>query len=402
VSETAPGAPVGSSGRSGVSLRARSSRRVPVTHGSAVDRAFAVEESTFSEEPLYRVPFSPVPTGGRTPYRPMARHRPRRGSLAYSPRSRSVRPVPRIRTWAPGAKAPGIEGFAGYKVGMTHAFMVDYRKRSTTAGQEVSVPVTVIEVPPIRVAGARIYARTPYGLRVAGEVWGGESVEELGRLLPEHPASPADKVEAFGKTAGDEVRVMVYTQPQLITGIGSKTPALFEVRISGEKFEERRAYAVGALGKEIPAEELAKEGEFVDVLGVTKGFGFQGHIQRWGVKLQPRKNSKHRRMIGTLGPHNPSFVTYRIPQAGQQGYHRRTQFNMRVLRVVKDPRTDPITPTGGFPHYGEVRTACILLHGSVPGPAKRLLRFRTPIRSRVVAVEKVDIRYLSTRSKQGA
>ncbi|MGP8073261.1 MAG: 50S ribosomal protein L3 [Thermoplasmata archaeon] len=332
----------------------------------------------------------------------MARHRPRRGSLAYSPRKRSIRPVPRIRTWASGPKAPAIEGFAGYKVGMTHAFMVDYRKRSTTAGQEVSVPVTVIEVPPLRIAGARIYAREPYGQRIVGEVWGGAPIEELDRLFPAHPPSPSDQVDTFGKTVGDEVRVLVYTQPQLITGIGSKTPSLFEVRVSGEKFEERRAFALASLGKEIPAEELAKEGEFVDVLGVTKGFGFQGHIQRWGVKLQPRKNSKHRRMIGTLGPHNPSFVTYRIPQAGQQGYHRRTQFNMRVLRVVKDPRTDPITPMGGFPHYGEVRTACILLHGSVPGPAKRLLRFRTPIRSRVVTVEKVDIRYLSTRSKQGS
>ncbi|EQD36850.1 50S ribosomal protein L3P, partial [mine drainage metagenome] len=69
----------------------------------------------------------------------MARHRPRRGSLAYSPRSRSVRPVPRIRTWATTGKVPSLEGFAGFKVGMTHAFMVDYRKRSTTAGQEVSV-----------------------------------------------------------------------------------------------------------------------------------------------------------------------------------------------------------------------------------------------------------------------
>jgi large subunit ribosomal protein L3 len=332
----------------------------------------------------------------------MARHRPRRGSLAYSPRSRAARPVPRVRSWAPGSKTPALEGFAGYKVGMTHAFMVDYRKRSTTAGQEVSVPVTVVEVPPIRVAGARIYAREPYGQRIVGEVWGPSPIEELERLLPAHPASGADRLESFGRTEGDEVRLLVYTQPQLITGIGSKTPSLFEVRVAGEKFEERRAFAVATLGKEIPAEELAKEGEFVDVLGVTKGFGFQGHIQRWGVKLQPRKNSKHRRMIGTLGPHNPSFVSYRIPQAGQQGYHRRTQFNMRVLRVVKDPRSDPITPVGGFPHYGEVRTACILLHGSVPGPAKRLLRFRTPIRSRVVAVEKVDIRYLSTRSKQGA
>jgi len=285
---------------------------------------------------------------------------------------------------------------------MTHAFMVDYRKRSTTAGQEVSVPVTVIEVPPLRVAGARIYAREPYGQRVVNEVWGADPIEELERRMPSHPASNSERLHAFAQAHGDEVRLMVYTQPHLITGVGSKTPTLFEVRVAGEKFDERRAFALAQLGKEVPAEELAKEGEFVDVLGVTKGFGFQGHIQRWGVKLQPRKNSKHRRMIGTLGPHNPSFVTYRIPQAGQQGYHRRTQFNMRVLRVVKDARADPVTPSGGFPHYGEVRTAAILLHGSVPGPAKRLLRFRTPLRSQRVAVEKVDIRYLSTRSKQGA
>jgi large subunit ribosomal protein L3 len=295
-----------------------------------------------------------------------------------------------------------VEGFAGFKVGMTHAFLVDYRKRSTTAGQEVSVPVTVVEVPPLRIAGARVYESLPYGRRIVAEVWGPGGVEELGRRIPSHPESAAPAKESFARASGDEVRLIVHTQPHLVTGVSSKTPTLFEVRVSGEKFDERRSFALAALGKEMSAEELTKEGEFVDVLGVTKGFGFQGHIQRWGVKLQPRKNSKHRRMIGTLGPHNPSFVTYRIPQAGQQGYHRRTQFNLRVLRVVRDPRADPITPSGGFPHYGEVRSACILLHGSVPGPAKRLLRFRAPLRSHVASVEKVDIRYLSTRSKQGA
>ncbi len=330
------------------------------------------------------------------------RHRPRRGSLAYSPRSRSARPVPRIRSWAEGPKQPTVEGFAGFKVGMTHAFIVDYRKRSTTAGQELAVPVTVVEVPPLRVAGARVYTRGPYGRRVVAEVWGSGLSEELTRRLPAHPASPAEALDRFKNAGGDEVRLIVHTQPDLVTGVGSKSPQLFEVRVSGEKAEERRAFALQQLGQELPADQLTKEGEFLDVLGVTKGFGFQGHIQRWGVKLQPRKNSKHRRMIGTLGPHNPSFVSYRIPQAGQQGYHRRTQFNMRVLKVVRDPRTDPITPAGGFPHYGEVRSACIVLHGSLPGPAKRLLRFRTPIRSRVATVEKVDLRYLSTRSKQGA
>ncbi len=285
---------------------------------------------------------------------------------------------------------------------MTHAFIVDYRKRSTTAGQEVAVPVTVVEVPPLRVVGARVYARHPYGSRVVSEVWAGGLSEELLRRIPNHPASPAAALEAFGTTAGDEVRLIAHTQPHLITGIGSKAPTLFEVRVAGEKFDERRAFALQHLGQEIPADRLTKEGEFLDVIGVTKGFGFQGHIQRWGVKLQPRKNSKHRRMIGTLGPHNPSFVSYRIPQAGQQGYHRRTQFNMRVLKIVRDPRVDPITPAGGFPHYGEVQSSCIVLHGSLPGPAKRLLRFRAPMRSHISAVEKVDLRYFSTRSKQGA
>ena len=263
------------------------------------------------------------------------------------------------------------------------------------------MPVTVVEVPPLRVVGARLYDQGPYGLRIANEVWGANGSPELARRIPPHPASSPEELAEFGSTHASEVRVIVHTQPSLVTGVPSKSPNVFEVRVGGEKFEERRAHALQLLGQELRVDELTKEGEFLDVLGVTKGFGFQGHIQRWGVKLQPRKNSKHRRMIGTLGPHNPSFVTYRIPQAGQTGYHRRTQFNMRVLKVVKDPRADPVTPAGGFPHYGEVRSPCIVLHGSLPGPAKRLLRFRAPIRPRVSSVENVDLRYYSLHSKQG-
>ena len=285
---------------------------------------------------------------------------------------------------------------------MTHAFIVDYRKRSTTAGQEVAVPVTVVEVPPIKVLAARLYQSGPYGRCVVAEVWGEGADGHVDGRLPEHPPSPPEARERFLSAEGDEVRVILHTQPHLISGVPSKTPDIFEVRVAGEKLSERRTYAIGLLGKEVPAEQFAKEGEFLDLIGVTKGKGFQGHIKRWGVKLQPHKNSKHRRMIGTLGPHNPSFVTYRIPQAGQTGYHRRTVYNLRVLKVVRDPRSDPVTPLGGFLHYGEVRSACLLFHGSLPGPAKRLLRFRLPIRSQVTAVEKVDLRYLSVHSKQGA
>ncbi len=285
---------------------------------------------------------------------------------------------------------------------MTHAFIVDYRKRSTTAGQEVQVPVTVVEVPPIRVVGIRRYEQTPYGRRITAEVWGDGASDDLWRRLPVHPPSAPSALEQLAAAPGDELRLIAHTQPRLVSSVGEKSPTVFEIPVRGDSIESRLRYAREHLGKEVAVDELAKEGEFVDVIGVTKGFGFQGHIQRWGVKLQPRKNSKHRRMIGTLGPHNPSFVTYRIPQAGQQGFHRRTQFNMRVLKVIKDPRHDPVTPAGGFPGYGEVRTGCLVLHGSLPGPAKRLLRFATPRRSVVASVEKVDLRYLSVASKQGA
>ena len=67
------------------------------------------------------------------------RHRPRRGSLAYSPRKRAKSEVPRIRAW-PEQDEPRILGFAGYKAGMTHVILVDDSPNSPTEGLEISVP----------------------------------------------------------------------------------------------------------------------------------------------------------------------------------------------------------------------------------------------------------------------
>src|SRR5439155_25082110 len=80
-------------------------------------------------------------------------HRPRHGSMGFSPRKRSESPIPHFSSWPDvDGGTPRLQGFAGYKAGMTHAIVVDYRPTSTTSGQEVQVPVTVVEVPPMRVA----------------------------------------------------------------------------------------------------------------------------------------------------------------------------------------------------------------------------------------------------------
>lgn len=329
-------------------------------------------------------------------------HRPRRGSMGFSPRKRSESPVPRFSSWPEHDGAPKVQGFAGYKAGMTHAMVLDYRPTSTTSGQEVQIPVTVVEVPPMKVAAVRVYRRTYEGLKSSAEVWSSKLDKELRRLLPIPKDYDAD--EAWKKVEPaqvDEVRLLTYTQPSLVTGVPKKVPELMENRVGGGTVEERLAYAKSLLGKELTVMDFCREGAMVDVAAITKGKGWQGHHTRWGTRLLSHKNSKHRRNIGSLGNFNPGYVRPTVPQGGQFGYHQRTEYNKRVLKIGE--KGDEITPNGGFLNYGVVRNPYILLHGSIPGPTKRLIRLRDASRGGYVKLEKPpELTYLSKESKQGA
>ena len=328
--------------------------------------------------------------------------RPRHGSMAYWHRKRAASEVPQFASWPDIADGPKLQGFAGYKAGMTHAFVVDYRPTSTTAGQEVQVPVTVIECPPMKVAAIRLYTRTYEGLRSLGEVWADKVDEELGEVLPIPKKGNAEgRWKAVELTRVEEVRALTYTQPTLVTGVPKKVPELMENRIGGGTLDQRIAYAKSILGKEVRITDFAKDGSMVDVAAVTKGKGFQGATKRFGIKLLSHKNSKHRRNVGTLGSFQPGYVRGTVPNSGQMGYHQRTEYNKRLLKVGEDG--EEVTPNGGFLHYGKVRNPYVIVHGSVPGPTKRLVRLRDAARSQVyVAMEKApELTYVSKESKQG-
>jgi len=326
------------------------------------------------------------------------KHHPRRGSMAYSPRKRAKAETPHIKSWPEGGDKPKIQGFLGYKAGMTHAFVVDYRPTSTTSGKEVIMPVSVIETPPMKIAAVRFYKHTNHGLETIGEIWAKKLDVELSKRIS-LPKNDSKNNWDVGKNA-DDIRVLVYTQPKLVTGIPKKIPEIREMRINGGSHEECLKYAKTILGKEIKIDDVMQVGDMLDIIGVTKGKGFQGHIQRWGVKLLTHKNSKHRRMIGTAGSWHPNWIQATVPQAGQMGYHQRTEFNKRILQIGE--KGEDITPAGGFPHYGIINTSYVLIHGSIPGPTKRLVSMRDAIRyKRGVKVEKAEISYISTTSKQG-
>src|SRR5207249_8511126 len=108
-----------------------------------------------------------------------------------------------------------------------------------------------------------------------------------------------DAEEAWSKVDPahvDEVRVITYTQPSLVTGVPKKKPDLMENRVGGGSIEDRIKYARGLLGKEIPVTEFCREGSMVDVAAITKGKGWQGHHTRWGTRLLSHKRSEERRV----------------------------------------------------------------------------------------------------------
>ncbi|MFA7563546.1 MAG: 50S ribosomal protein L3 [Methanoculleus sp.] len=333
-------------------------------------------------------------------------HRPRRGSLAYSPRKRAKSPVPRYASWPEYTGAPVVQGFAGYKVGMTHVIMVDDHKSSPTEGKDVMVPVTVVEVPPMRVAGVRAYGEDTYGKHALTEAWTADLDEELSRRInvPKNhdTAAAIDAVKAAiseGKVT--ELYALAYTRPMELTGVPKKVPDLMEMRIAGGSLDDQIAYAAEILGEEITVTGNLEVGEYVDVTAVTTGKGTQGPVKRWGVQVRKRKHSRggKKRHIGNLGPWHPHHVRWQVPQSGQMGYQQRTEFNKRILKIGTNG--DEITPAGGFLHYGLVRGPYVLIKGSVPGPNKRLVRIRTAIRQGEHIVRIPTINFVSVQSQQG-
>ena len=331
-------------------------------------------------------------------------HRPRRGSIAYSPRVRARSEIPRVRSW-PTKKEPKLMGFAGYKAGMTHVIMTDDVPNSLTSGMEVSVPVTILEAPPMKVAGIRVYNGTTNGAHAIAEAWTTELDKELNRAIavPKKHDLPAAlaKIEQLIKDGiARDLRVIMYTSPEKVTGIPKKKPEIMENNIGGTDLKARFEYAKNLLGKSVGISDVFNNGDIIDVLGITIGKGLQGPVKRWGIQIQKSKHSRAGsvREIGTLGAWHPAHVSWRVPQLGQTGYHQRTEFNKRVMQIGKDGKT--VTPEGGFLNYGIVRNDYIIIKGSVPGPVKRLIRLRPAIRS-TKQMPVPEITYLSQESKQG-
>ncbi len=339
----------------------------------------------------------------------------RHGSLQFRPRKRAktlrtvFRSYPRL-----DLEKPTLIAFPGYKVGMLHVVLVDNRPGRLTTGQEITLASTVVETPPIRIVGFRAYRSVPKGMvpLSTGMRVGKDSL--LSRLFP--VGGGVDNLDGALSAARksldkvSEFRVLVHTHPYMAGGLSKKTPELIEIPVVGGALEEKLNFIEENVDALVRVSDVFKEGQFIDIAGVTKGKGFEGVVRRFGVELLPHKAGKGRWKVGSLGSRHPPYITWRVPRPGQTGFHRRTEYNKRILKMgmaeVKEDGSpekliDDINPKGGFMNYGLVRCDYLLISGSVMGPPRRFVMMRHALRPPRYELGAPKISYISTIGRVG-
>jgi len=285
---------------------------------------------------------------------------------------------------------------------MTYGLAFDNRQGSLTYGKEIVIPLTILEAPPMLACAVRAYNRTYKGLQTFAEAWMEKPPKDFERVIsvPEKFATEdgLKKIET-GLDKVAELRVVLATQPRLAKR-PKKTPDLIEVKVGGATIKEEFEYARKLPGTEVKVSDIFKEGQAVDVIGVTKGKGIQGPVKRWGIRRKLHKARKTVRQVGSIGGWTPHFVMYSVPRAGQMGFHQRTEYNKLVVKIGNNG--SEVTPKGGFIRYGEINSDYIMLKGSVPGTTNRTVLMRLAVRPPPEAkVPAPRIEYLSVLSPQG-
>jgi large subunit ribosomal protein L3 len=211
------------------------------------------------------------------------------------------------------------EGLIGRKRGMTQVFGEDGNR----------IPVTVVEAGPCTVVGVRTASTHGY------------DALQLGFQSEPKRTRVTKPMAGHYKKAGVQTPMKV----------------LREVRLG--KTEAVQAYQVG---QQLTV-DLFSPGELVDVVGQTKGKGFQGGVKRHGWSGgDATHGSMFHRAPGSIGASSdPSRVWPGHHLPGRMGGDRRTILNLPVVRVIPEQNL-------------------ILLRGAIPGAKGGLVLVRKSVK----------------------
>lgn len=258
-----------------------------------------------------------------------------------------------------------LNALLGRKVGMTQVF----------GPNGVAIPVTVIEAGPCVVTQIKTAARDGYeAVQIGFEqtTMKHATRPELGHLghrlpllkaqrkrLQTHQQEQKGKTKAEGEateeTASTEttekpdkqVRKLLKVQENRQRRPGPEVGPFKVLREVGlqqgttpEKVELGASFDVG----------LFKDGEAVDIVGTSKGKGFQGGVKRHGFSGGPKTHgqSDRHRAPGSIGSGTtPGRVLKGTRMAGQMGNERVTAKKLQVIQA--DPERNLLVVKGSVP-----------------------------------------------------
>ena len=104
-------------------------------------------------------------------------------------------------------------------------------------------------------------------------------------------------------------------------------------------------------GDTVTADTVFEENDFVDVVGISKGKGFQGVVKRHGfggVGQQTHGQHNRGRAPGSMGASSyPSKVVKGMRMAGRTGGDRVTIQNLQVVKII--PEHNIVMVKGSIP-----------------------------------------------------
>lgn len=119
-----------------------------------------------------------------------------------------------------------------------------------------------------------------------------------------------------------------------------------------------------------PGAELLSDGQYVDIIGTTKGKGFQGVMRRYGFHGQPAAHGHmmHRR-TGAIGAGStPGRVWKNQKMPGRHGNYTRTTQSLKVVQVRAEDNV-------------------VLIAGSVPGHKGQYVTIRPALKKAAPAAK---------------
>jgi large subunit ribosomal protein L3 len=177
-----------------------------------------------------------------------------------------------------------------------------------------------------------------------------------GRVIPVTviKAGPCLVVQKKIKEGNEHLKVQLgYVEEKKVKNVKKSAAGHFEkakipvTRVLKEFFIEQDNINVGDTVKA----DIFQEEEIVDVVGITKGKGFQGVVKRWNYKGgRSSHGSMFHRRPGSIGASAfPSRVIKGKKLPGRMGGKRRT---IRHLRIVKiDLENNYILVKGAIPGF---------------------------------------------------